>query len=95
VRRLVEALRARGDVEVIEPPPRRRLEPGRAAGRWNPLRSAANALLDAAWLNISLPRAARRAGADVLHHALPAHSAQTPCPEVITVHDVALPSAAT
>ena len=82
---LVRALRARDDVEVVCVRQRRRLRPGGA----NRVRSAANLALDTAWTRIGLPRAARRAKADVLHHPLPAHSPKAGCPQVVTVHDVA------
>jgi len=89
VTELVRALRERGEVEVIAAPERRRPRPGRAGRRANPLRSAANALLDAIWVRWTLPRAARRAGADLLHHPLPAYSPSASCAQVVTVHDVA------
>jgi glycosyltransferase involved in cell wall biosynthesis len=89
VDRLVDALRREGTVEVVEARQRRRFRPGRSGRAWNPLRSAANAFLDLAWLHIGLPRAARLAGADVVHHPLPAHSRRIPCAQVATVHDVA------
>lgn len=82
--RLVPALADEG-VEVVEARQRLRLRPG---GR-NPLRSATNAALDLAWLHVGLPRAARRAHADVVHHPLPAHSARIAAPQVATLHDVA------
>ncbi len=84
VRELVAALRGEG-IEVVEASQRRRLAPG--AG--NPLRSAANAALDLAWLHGGLARAARAARADVVHHPLPAHSRRIAAPQVVTVHDVA------
>lgn len=84
LRQLIGALRAEG-VEVVEAAQRRRLAPG--AG--NPLRSAANAALDWAWLHGGLARAARAARADVVHHPLPAYSARIAAPQVATVHDVA------
>ncbi len=80
---LIPALRAAG-VEVVE---LRQPVRGRRGGR-NRLRSAANAALDLAWTRELLPRAAKRAGADVLHHPLPAWS-PTAIPQVVTVHDVA------
>jgi len=86
---LTAALRARGEVELIEARQRFRMRPGGAGRRRNPLRSAANLLLDAAWLHVGLPRAARAAAADVLHHPLPADSRGAPCPQVVTVQDVA------
>ena len=85
VEQLVRALRERGAVEVLEAAQPRRLRPG--AG--NPLRSAANALLDMHWLHRGLAAAARRAGADVVHHPLPVHSRGVDCPQVATFHDVA------
>jgi glycosyltransferase involved in cell wall biosynthesis len=85
VEELVRALGARRDTEVVCVRQRRRLRPG--AG--NPLRSAANLALDRVWTRFGLPRAARLAGADVLHHPLPAHSPGAACAQVVTVHDVA------
>src|SRR5205823_9394104 len=62
----------------------------RRGGR-NKLRSGANAALDFAWTRELLPRAAARAGADVVHHPLPAWS-PLEVPQVVTVHDVAFAS---
>lgn len=89
VQALLAALRESGGVEVVEARQRRRLRPGRAGGPLGPLRSAANLALDALWLHAGLPRAARAARADAVHHPLPAHSARMGVPQVITVHDVA------
>ena len=85
VEELVRALGAREDTEVVCVRQRRRLRPGGG----NRLRSAANLALDSAWTRFGLPRAARLAGADVLHHPLPARSPGAGCPQVVTVHDVA------
>lgn len=83
IEQLVAALELEGiDVVQLREPVR-----GRRGGR-NKLRSAANAALDLAWARELLPRAAARAGADVLHHPLPAWS-PTDIPQVVTVHDVA------
>ncbi len=82
---ITAALRRAGTVEVVEARQRMRLRPG--AG--NPLRSAANGALDLLWLHVGLPRAARIAGADVVHHPLPAYSRRIPAPQVVTVHDLA------
>jgi glycosyltransferase involved in cell wall biosynthesis len=83
VERLVPALEAEG-VEVV-----RLRQPLRARrGGRNRLRSAANAALDLAWTRELLPRAAARAGADVVHHPLPAWS-PTEIPQAVTVHDAA------
>jgi len=89
VARLVNALRDRGAVEVVEARQRRRLRPGGAGGVLGPLRSAANAALDALWLHAGLPRAARLSGADAVHHPLPAYSRLIRRPQLSTVHDVA------
>jgi glycosyltransferase involved in cell wall biosynthesis len=83
IERLIAALAAEG-VEIVQlhQPIR-----GRRGGR-NRVRSAANAALDLAWTRELLPRAAKRAGADVVHHPLPAWS-PIEIPQVVTVHDVA------
>src|SRR4051794_15648032 len=85
VAELVTALRELEGVEVVEASQPRRLR--RGAG--NPMRSAANAALDLVWLHAGLPRAASAAGADVVHHPLPAHSRRIPVAQVATIHDVA------
>jgi glycosyltransferase involved in cell wall biosynthesis len=83
VEQLIPALEAEG-VEVV-----RLRQPLRARrGGRNRLRSATNAALDLAWTRELLPRAAARAGADVVHHPLPAWS-PTEIPQAVTVHDVA------
>ena len=83
--RLAAALREAGEVEVVEA-----CRPGRRRrGGANPLRSAANATGDAAWLHGGLARAARAAGADVVHHPLPVLSRTVAVPQVVTLHDVA------
>ena len=89
IERLTDALRARGNVEVIEARRRRRPAPGRSRQRRRILWSAVNALLDVLWLQFSLRRQARRAQADVIHHPLPAWIWRAPCPQAITVHDLA------
>lgn len=89
VRELLAALREREGMEVVEARQRLRLRPGRAGGALAPLRTAANLALDALWLHGGLPRAARAARADVVHHPLPAHSRRIAAPQVATVHDVA------
>jgi glycosyltransferase involved in cell wall biosynthesis len=81
--RLSAALRDEG-VDVVEiadegrPPPA-----GGGAG------SARNLARDAWWTQVALPRGARAARADVLHHPLPALARRAPCPQVVTVHDLA------
>lgn len=89
VRELVAALREREGVEVVEARQRIRLRPGRAGGALSVPRTVANVVLDALWLHGGLPRAAHAAGADVVHHPLPAHSRRIAVPQVATVHDVA------
>ncbi len=83
--RLLEALREGGEVDVVEAS---RSGP-RPRGAGNPLRSAANAARDRAWLHGGLPRAARAAGADVVHHPLPVLSRGLGLPQVATLHDAA------
>jgi alpha-1,3-rhamnosyl/mannosyltransferase len=85
---LAEALRATGEVELVEAGSRRTRRPGGS----NPLRSASNALRDAAWLQVGLARAARAVGADVVHHAQPVLSRTLTAAQVVTVHDVAFES---
>jgi glycosyltransferase involved in cell wall biosynthesis len=81
--RLVPALRAAG-IEVVEAANERRPAPaGGGAG------SARNLALDAWWTQVQLPRRARAARADVLHHPLPALAARAPCAQVVTLHDLA------
>ncbi|MDQ3677102.1 MAG: glycosyltransferase, partial [Actinomycetota bacterium] len=81
--RLASALRVEG-VEVIEAANERRPAPaGGGAG------SARNLALDAWWTQVELPRRARAARADLLHHPLPALAERAPCPQVVTLHDLA------
>lgn len=89
VERVTGALRKLGSLEVVEARQRIRLRPGRAGGALGPLRSLLNAALDGLWLHAGLPRAARLAGADVVHHPLPAHSRRIRVPQVVTIHDLA------
>jgi glycosyltransferase involved in cell wall biosynthesis len=89
IERLTEALRARGNVEVVEARRRRRPAPGRSRTRGRLFWSAVNAVLDAAWLQVALRFRARRARADVIHHPLPAWMWRAPCAQAITVHDLA------
>jgi glycosyltransferase involved in cell wall biosynthesis len=83
LRELVAALRAEG-VEVVEAADTGRPPP--AGGGPGSVRNLAR---DAWWTQVELPRRARRARADVLHHPLPAHSRAARCPQVVTVHDLA------
>jgi Glycosyl transferases group 1/Glycosyltransferase Family 4 len=46
-------------------------------------------MLDLLWLHAGLPRAARAAGADVVHHPLPAWSRRIHAAQVATIHDLA------
>lgn len=80
VERLAAALRDQG-VEVVAAVNERRRPP--ATG------SARNLAEDARWTQIELRRLARAAGADVIHHPLPAHIAGAPAAQVVTVHDLA------
>ena len=80
---LAEALRAQG-VEVFEAANERR--PAPAGGG---IASARNLALDERWAQVQLPRRAAAVGADVLHHPLPALALRAPCPQVVTLHDLA------
>ena len=80
---LTRALRDEG-VEVVEAANERRPEP--AGGG---LGSARNLALDARWTQLELPRRAREARADVLHHPLPALAVRAAVAQVVTLHDLA------
>jgi glycosyltransferase involved in cell wall biosynthesis len=77
------ALRRLG-VEVVEAANERRRPP--AGGGLGSMR---NLLEDRRWTKRSLPQFAADTGADVIHHPLPALARQPPCPQVVTVHDLA------
>lgn len=89
IERLCQALGEMDDVEVVQAANRRRRSP--AGGGVGSLR---NLLADMYWGEVELPRLARRAGADVVHHTLPAWLAgagwprRTGLPHVLTVHDL-------
>jgi glycosyltransferase involved in cell wall biosynthesis len=84
VRRLYEALEASGEVEVVRAAnPRRRPPAGGGLG------SVRNALRDEWWTSVELPRRARAAGAELIHHPLPAHAYGSQLAQVVTVHDLA------
>jgi len=81
--RLSAALGAEG-VDVVAAADRRRPAPaGGGAG------SVRNLARDTWWTQVALPRCAREAGADVLHHPLPALARSAGCAQVVTVHDLA------
>lgn len=81
--RLVDALAPLG-VDVVEAQNPARRAP--AGGGW---RSGLNASVDVWWTTVALPRHARAAGADLIHHPLPALAPRTAIPQVVTVHDLA------
>lgn len=83
--RLNEALAARHDVEVVTAENTHRRPPaGGGAG------SLRNLAADEWWINVELPRRARRAGVDLIHHPLPAYGYLPGGPrQVLTVHDLA------
>jgi glycosyltransferase involved in cell wall biosynthesis len=83
IERLAAALRAEG-VDVVQAADARRPPP--AGGG---LGSARNLARDAWWTQVGLPRRARAVGAEVIHHPLPAHARRAPCPQVVTLHDLA------
>jgi glycosyltransferase involved in cell wall biosynthesis len=84
IERLCSALAALDGVEVIAACNLRRRAP--AGGGWG---SALNLLADERWTQIELPRRARAAGADVIHHPLPAYAHASALPQAVTVHDLA------
>ncbi len=85
VERLASALRALPGITLHTVADERRHAPG-AGG----MRSAANAVEDQRWTQYELPRRARAAGADLVHHPLPAHAyAPGTPPQIVTVHDLA------
>lgn len=51
--------------------------------------SVRNLLADRWWTAVELPRLARRARAEVIHHPLPAKGPSDGIPQVVTVHDLA------
>lgn len=81
---LIRELGEQGEVEVEEATNERRTT---VAG--GGIGSARNAAVDAWWAEVELPRIARRAGADVIHHALPARAHGRAIPQVVTVYDLA------
>jgi glycosyltransferase involved in cell wall biosynthesis len=81
---ITAALADLNGVEVVPVADERRRPPGGGG-----IPSARNALHDLRWTQYELPRRARAAGADVIHHPLPALAARTRVPQVITVHDLA------
>jgi glycosyltransferase involved in cell wall biosynthesis len=85
IERLAAALEGLDGIELIQARQPRRLRRG---GR-NPLRSAVNAALDWLWLHRGLPRAAREARVDVVHHPAPAYSSRIAAAQVATVLDLA------
>jgi glycosyltransferase involved in cell wall biosynthesis len=82
--RICEELSRSAEVELIEVANRRRRPP--AGGG---LRSARNLARDSWWTAVELPRLASKAGAELIHHPLPARSPATRLPQVITVVDLA------
>ncbi|MBV9466785.1 MAG: glycosyltransferase family 4 protein [Solirubrobacterales bacterium] len=78
------ALSELGGVEVVEACNERRRSP--AGGG---LGSVRNMLADRHWVAAELPRLARQAGAQLIHHPLPAQARGFRGPQVLTVHDLA------
>ncbi len=83
IERLAAALAGEG-VDVVAAWNPRRRAPGSGSAR-----SAVNLVGDEWWTTVELPRAARAASADVIHHPLPAHAWGAGRPQVVTVHDLA------
>jgi len=83
IERLSAALRAEG-IDVVEA-----ADEGRPPPAGGGVGSARNLARDVWWTQVGLPERARAARADVIHHPLPAHAQRAPCPQVVTVHDLA------
>jgi glycosyltransferase involved in cell wall biosynthesis len=84
IERLCAALAQSGEVDLVEVANRRRRSPaGGGAG------SARNLITDLWWTLVELPRLARRTGAQLIHHPLPARALVSPVPQVVTVVDLA------
>jgi glycosyltransferase involved in cell wall biosynthesis len=82
--RLLAAISAQPDAEVQSVANASRRAPaGGGAG------SVRNLLAEAYWAAVELPRLAREAGADVIHHTLPSRAITHGLAQVITVHDLA------
>jgi alpha-1,3-rhamnosyl/mannosyltransferase len=81
--RLAPALRVLG-VDVVEA-----ANDGRRPPAGGGLGSVRNLAADRAWVALGLARRAREAGADLVHHPLPAGSRAIGVPQVVTVHDMA------
>ncbi len=84
IRRLCEALRESGEVELIEVANPRRRAPGGGGAA-----SLRNLLTDEWWTRVELARLARGARAELIHHPLPARALGTGLPQVVTIVDLA------
>lgn len=80
---LTAALRRRGTVIVEVANDRRRPPAGGGLG------SLRNWWADKRWVDRRLPQLCAETSARVIHHPLPAIARQPPCPQVVTVHDIA------
>lgn len=84
IQRLCEELRRLAEIDLVEVANRRRRQPaGGGAG------SVRNLASDVWWTAVELPRLARRAGAQLIHHPLPALAPLAGIPQVVTVIDLA------
>jgi glycosyltransferase involved in cell wall biosynthesis len=84
IRRVIEALRETGEVEVVEAANAARRPP--AGGG---IGSVVNLVSDLRWSCVELPRRARSARAELIHHPLPAFAPVAGVPQLITVADLA------
>lgn len=82
--RLADSLARFDGVELVEVANRRRRPP--AGGG---IGSARNALADRWWTAVELPRLARAARAQIIHHPLPAYGRRSTVPQVVSVMDLA------
>jgi glycosyltransferase involved in cell wall biosynthesis len=82
--RLIDALGREPEIELVTEHHERRRPP--AGGG---LGSVRNLLSDRGWTEFELPRRARAARADVIHHPLAARARRAEVAQVVTIHDLA------
>ena len=84
IARLCEELGRIDEVDLVPLANRRRRPPADGG-----IGSVRNAMSDLWWTTVELPRLARRTGAELIHHPLPARAPFSPVTQVVTVVDLA------